>query len=553
MSSDTPETPVLGALSQTDLNKLRKEVLRRRTFAIISHPDAGKTTLTEKLLLYGGAIEAAGAVKSSRAQQAATSDWMELEKQRGISITSTVLQFEYSTTCLNLLDTPGHQDFSEDTYRTLAAADNAVMLIDAAKGLEPQTRKLFEVCRLRNLPLFTFINKLDRPSKEPFELLDEIEQEFKLRTYAVNWPIGTGDRFQGVVDRKTRIAHLFVRNAGGRARAEVQKLPLDHPDMVKLIPQEIYKQVLEELEILDGAAGAMSLDEVHSAELTPVFFGSAMNNFGVQLFLDSFIELSVSPLEFDEERGVINPIQPDFSGFVFKLQANMDPKHRDRIAFVRICSGVFERGMVVTNSRTGRQVSLTQPKKLFAQDRETIEEAYPGDIIGLNNPGSFGIGDTLYFGKAVQLPGIPSFRPEHFAILENSEPSKYKQFHKGITALQEEGAIQVLWMTEAETRYPLLAAVGPLQFEVVQFRLQSEYKVATTLRTVDIKHAFWVPGDWAALATMNRERFSVIIAKDKFEEPVLLFKQNWDLRAFTEKNPNIELSVVSPRTSLAGT
>lgn len=553
LDTDTAGSHTSDKIKQTDLNIIRKEVLRRRTFAIISHPDAGKTTLTEKLLLYGGAIEAAGAVKSNRAQQAATSDWMELEKQRGISITSTVLQFEYSSFCLNLLDTPGHQDFSEDTYRTLAAADNAVMLIDAAKGLEPQTRKLFEVCRLRKLPLFTFINKLDRPSKEPFELLDEIEQEFKLRTYAVNWPIGTGDRFQGVVDRKTRMAHLFVRNVGGRSRAEVQKIPLDDESMKKLIPHDVYAQVLEELEILDGAAGALDLEAVRKAELTPVFFGSAANNFGVQLFLDSFIELGVSPLQFGEDHDTIDPLQPDFSGFVFKLQANMDPKHRDRIAFVRICTGVFERGMVVTNTRTKRQVSLTQPKKLFAQDRETIETAFPGDIIGLNNPGSFGIGDTIYLGKQVELPGIPSFRPEHFAILENSEPSKYKQFHKGISALQEEGAIQVLWLTEAETRYPLLAAVGPLQFEVVQFRLQSEYNVATYLRAQDIKHAFWVPGDWPVVNAMNRERYNVIIAKDRFNEPVLLFKQNWDLRSFQEKNPTIELSVVSPRTSLAGT
>lgn len=545
--------PESGSVRGSDSVTLEKEVLRRRTFAIISHPDAGKTTLTEKLLLYGGAIEEAGAVRSRQAERAATSDWMELEKQRGISITSTVLQFEYGTSCLNLLDTPGHQDFSEDTYRTLAAADNAVMLIDAAKGLEPQTKKLFAVCRLRKLPLFTFINKLDRPSKEPFELLDEIEKEFKLRTYAINWPIGIGDRFQGLVDRKTRMAHLFERSAGGRTRAEVVNISLDDERISSLIPKDVYQELLEELEILDGAAGNLTLEAVHSGELTPVFFGSAMNNFGVELFLNSFVDLSVSPMFFDAKNGLIDPLEPDFTGFVFKLQANMDPKHRDRIAFVRVCSGTFERGMVVTNSRTGQPVTLSQPKKLFARERETIEKAYPGDIIGLNNPGSFAIGDTVCSGKLIRHPGIPSFAPELFSLLENTEPSKYKQFHKGISALQEEGAIQVLWQTETDTRFPLLAAVGPLQFEVVQFRLKSEYKVTTHLLPMDIKQAFWVEGGWPTVAALNRERCNVIVAKDKFEEPVLLFKQNWDLNLLRDKNPTLQLLVVSPRTSLAGT
>jgi peptide chain release factor 3 len=524
------------------------ETARRRTFAIISHPDAGKTTLTEKLLLYGGAIEEAGSVKSRRDQRAAVSDWMELEKQRGISITSTVLQFDYDGSCLNLLDTPGHQDFSEDTYRTLAAADNAVMLIDAAKGLEPQTRKLFEVCRLRHLPLFTFVNKLDRPSREPLELLDEIEREFALPTYAVNWPIGTGDRFQGVVDRATRMAHLFERNAGGRARSDFITVPFDDESMKTLVPKALYEQACEELAILEAAAPAMDIEKVRSGHLTPVYFGSAMNNFGVELFLQSFIDLALSPVSFDSDKGLIQPEYDQFTGFVFKLQANMDPRHRDRIAFVRVCSGVFEKDMVVTNSRTSKTISLNQPKKLFARDRESIEKAYPGDIIGLNNPGAFGIGDTVYVGPAVRYPGIPSFAPELFAILENKEPSKYKQFHKGISALQEEGAIQILWLTESDTRYPVLAAVGPLQFEVVQFRLQSEYNVSTTLRPMEVKHAFWIQGGWETLNAANRERCNFLISADRDEEPVLLFKHNWDLQLLKDKNPKIVLSPVSFNT-----
>lgn len=535
----------------SELSQLKQEVERRRTFAIISHPDAGKTTLTEKLLLYGGAIEEAGAVKTRRDQRSATSDWMELEKQRGISITSTVLQFEYNGYCLNLLDTPGHQDFSEDTYRTLAAADNAVMLIDAAKGLEPQTRKLFEVCRMRHLPLFTFINKLDRPSKDPLELLDEIEKEFKLPTYAVNWPIGTGDRFQGIVDRQSNMVHLFERNAGGRARAELVSLLLDDARVQTLIPAALYAQLLEDLEVLDSAGTVFDTDAFATGHVTPVYFGSAMNNFGVETFLQSFTGLALPPAAFESDAGLITPDNENFTGFVFKLQANMDPKHRDRIAFVRICSGAFQKDMVVRNSRSKKSVTLSQPKKLFAHERQSIETAYPGDIIGLNNPGAFAIGDTLYVGSSVTFPGIPSFAPDLFAYLENKEPSKYKHFHKGIEALQEEGAIQIFWLSESDTRSPILAAVGPLQFEVVQFRLQSEYNVGTILRPTDIKHALWPKEGWSAVNTANRERLNILIATDAAEEPVLLFRQNWDLQQFKQKNPDFELSSVSPRTTHA--
>lgn len=535
-----------GSLSQFQ-QEIYDQSSRRRTFAIISHPDAGKTTLTEKLLLFGGAIDEAGAVKSRRAQRSATSDWMELEKQRGISITSTVLQFEYEGHCLNLLDTPGHQDFGEDTYRTLTAADNAVMLIDAAKGLEPQTRKLFEVCRLRKLPLFTFVNKLDRPSREPLELLDEIEKEFSLPTYPMNWPIGTGDEFQGVVDRTSRIVHLFERTAGGRTKGRVWSVHLDDPELKDLIRSYLYDKLIEELGMLDGAGYKLELAKVHSGDLTPVFFGSAMNNFGVELFLHHFIRMATEPAVFSSNIGPIQPTHPDFTGFVFKLQANMDPRHRDRIAFVRICSGIFVKDMTVINTRTGRSLLLNQPKKLFARERESIEEAYPGDIIGLNNPGSFEIGDTICTGKTVSFPPIPSFAPELFAFLVSKEPSKYKQFHKGIAALQEEGAIQILWL-EGETRYPLLAAVGPLQFDVVQFRLQSEYNVTTALKPIEFQHALWVQEGWPALKAANRERCSFLVATDKDEEPVLLFKQNWDFQNFHDKNPSLALSLVSPRS-----
>lgn len=550
MNSDTAQ-PVEQQQPSTEVDAdLQREIERRRTFAIISHPDAGKTTLTEKLLLYGGAIEEAGAVKSRRAQ-AATSDWMELEKQRGISITSTVLQFEFQQYCLNLLDTPGHQDFSEDTYRTLTAADNAVMLIDAAKGLEPQTRKLFEVCRLRHLPLFTFVNKLDRPSKDPFELLDEIEREFKLPTYAVNWPIGLGDRFQGVVDRSTRKVHLFQRTTGGRTRSDVTEYDLKDEALRKLIPSDIYEQVVEELDILDSSGTPFDLNAMQNGHQTPVYFGSAMNNFGVELFLQSFVNLALPPASFESNSGIIDPEHEEFTGFIFKLQANMDPRHRDRIAFLRICSGVFSKDMTVQNPRTGKTISLNQPKKLFARDRESIQHAYPGDIIGLNNPGAFSIGDTLCTGSLVKFPGIPSFAPEEFAYLENTEPSKYKQFHKGISQLQEEGAIQILWLTESETRYPILAAVGPLQFEVVQFRLQSEYNVQTYLRQAEIRQALWVEGGWPVVNSLNRDRVNVLIAKDKDEQPVLLFKQQWDLNLLKEKNPNVELLKISPLDTLA--
>lgn len=343
--------------------ELQSAVERRRNFAIISHPDAGKTTLTEKLLLYGGAIHEAGAVKARRAQRHATSDWMAMEQQRGISITSTVLQFEYQTCQINLLDTPGHQDFSEDTYRTLAAADNAVMLIDAAKGLEPQTRKLFEVCKLRSLPIFTFVNKLDRPGRSPIELIDEIEQELGLQTYLVNYPIGMGDRFKGVFDRRTRTIHLFERSAHGKREAVDTVIDLGDPNIETLLEQDLYYEFKDELELIEGLGPELDLEAIHAGKMTPVFFGSAMTNFGVELFLNSFLDYALKPGSHDSTKGEIEPTYPEFSGFVFKLQANMDPKHRDRVAFVRVCSGKFEKDMVVSHARTGKSVRLSRDRK----------------------------------------------------------------------------------------------------------------------------------------------------------------------------------------------
>ena len=542
----TAHNPQIADSQGADRNRIQQETARRRTFAIISHPDAGKTTMTEKLLLYGGAIEEAGAVKARRSARAATSDWMELEKQRGISITSTVLQFQFENHCLNLLDTPGHQDFSEDTYRTLSAADNAVMLIDAAKGLEPQTRKLFEVCRMRRVPLFTFINKLDRPSREPLELLDEIEKEFSLPTYAVNWPIGSGPQFKGVVERQSRLVHLFERSVGGKTRSAVESYSLDDPAIEAALGSKAYEELIEELEILDEATASFDREKLERQELTPVYFGSAMNNFGVESFLRSFLELSVSPASFDSDSGLISPEHPEFTGVVFKLQANMDPKHRDRIAFVRVCSGMFEKDMTVKNSRTGKEIMLSQPKKLFARERESVEEAYPGDIIGLSNPGCFAIGDTISSTGGVKFASILSFAPEIFAVLENREPSKYKQFHKGISALQEEGAVQILWLSRGETRYPVLAAVGSLQFDVVQFRLKSEYGVSTELRHLPNRTARWTTADWKTVESLSGRGFGV--ATDQFQDPVLLFESEFEARWFKDKNQSIELLEVSPRT-----
>jgi peptide chain release factor 3 len=547
--ADDPQPAAAATTAEaaaTDAN-LAAAVARRRNFAIISHPDAGKTTLTEKLLLYGGAIQQAGAVKAKGEQRKVTSDWMELEKQRGISITSTVLQFDYGSSTVNLLDTPGHQDFSEDTYRTLAAADNAVMLEDAAKGLEPQTRKLFEVCRLRRVPIFTFINKMDRPGRQPLELLDEIETQLGLACWPVNWPIGSGDRFRGVIDRRSRQVILFQRAERGRQAAET-RLPLDDPQLTELVESDLLEQALEELELLDGAGAVLDLELVHAGELSPVFFGSAMTNFGVRPFLDAFLELAQPPTARPSSEGDVDPLRPEFSGFVFKLQANMDPRHRDRIAFVRVCSGRFEKDMTVRHARSGRTIRLSRPQKLFGQDREVVEDAYPGDVIGLNNPGMFAIGDTLYVGPKVEYEGIPCFSPEIFAWLRNPNPSAFKSFRKGVSELREEGAVQVLLDTDPSRRDPILAAVGQLQLEVVQYRLENEYGVTTRLEPMEFNLARWVVEGWPALEALGR-LFNCKTVRDAWDRPVLLFRNQWNLEQLQQDHPELRLSAVAPVVS----
>jgi len=526
---------------------LSKEVGKRRNFAIISHPDAGKTTLTEKLLLYGGAIQQAGAVKARGEQRKVTSDWMELEKQRGISITSTVLQFAYKDKTINLLDTPGHQDFSEDTYRTLAAADNAVMLEDAAKGLEPQTRKLFEVCRMRQIPIFTFINKMDRPGQEPLELLDEIESELGLLTFAVNWPIGSGELFRGVVERATKEVVLFSRAERGKQSSEI-RLKINDPELKNLVEEELLTKALEEIEILDEAGCDLNQELILSGELTPVFFGSAMTNFGVRPFLDNFLELSQGPVARNSFDGPIVPTRESFSGFVFKLQANMDPKHRDRVAFVRVCSGRFKKEMTVQHARTGKQIRLSRPQKIFGQDRAVVDDAYPGDVIGLNNPGMFSIGDTLFIGPRVEFEGIPCFSPEIFSWLRNPNPSAFKNFRKGVNELREEGAVQILYDKDQSKRDPILAAVGQLQLEVVQHRLASEYGVETRLEPMGFQVARWVKGGWPVLEEVGRI-FNCKTVQDAWLRPVLLFKNEWNLNQLKEDHPEMELNSVAPVVS----
>ena len=537
-----------NSTSEDELGKsLEEEVRKRRNFAIISHPDAGKTTLTEKLLLYGGAIQQAGAVKARGEQRKVTSDWMELEKQRGISITSTVLQFAYKNKTINLLDTPGHQDFSEDTYRTLAAADNAVMLEDAAKGLEPQTRKLFEVCRMRQIPIFTFINKMDRPGQEPLELLDEIESELGLSTFAVNWPIGSGELFRGVIERSTKEVILFARAERGKQSKE-KRLQINDPELKNLVEQDLLIKALEEIEILDEAGFELNQELILSGELTPVFFGSAMTNFGVRPFLDNFLELSQGPVARNSVDGPVVPTRDSFSGFVFKLQANMDPKHRDRVAFVRVCSGKFRKDMTVQHARTGRQIRLSRPQKIFGQDRAVVDDAYPGDVIGLNNPGMFSIGDTLFIGTRVEFEGIPCFSPEIFSWLRNPNPSAFKNFRKGVNELREEGAVQILYDTDQSKRDPILAAVGQLQLEVVQHRLLSEYGVETRLEPMGYQVARWVKGGWPALEKIGRI-FNCKTVQDAWLRPVLLFKNDWNLNQLKEDHPEIELNSVAPVVS----
>ena len=538
------------------------EIARRRTFAIISHPDAGKTTLTEKFLLYGNAIHLAGAVTARKNQRATASDWMELEKQRGISISSTVLQFDYGGYAVNLLDTPGHKDFSEDTYRVLTAVDAALMVIDAAKGVEAQTRKLFEVCRRRGVPIFTFMNKCDRPTRNALELLDELEQVLGLQSSPVIWPLGSGPSFRGVFDRRSRQVHLFERVPGGAYQAPVNVTSLDDPAVRAKLDDYTYGQVTEQLEMLDGAGHPFDLAAVQAGQQTPVYFGSAVNNFGIQLLLDGFLKDSVPPAPRRnasprKETGAIGaaaavpageivPVTHDrFSGFVFKIQANMDPKHRDRIAFLRVCSGKFERDMMVTHQQSGKNVRLSSSHKLFGQERETVDEAWPGDVIGLVGHGEFGIGDTLTSDKGILYDEIPRFPPEVFTFIANPSPADAKKFRAGLDQLLQEGVVQSINLRAGMTTATLLAAVGALQFEVVQFRLESEYGAASRLDPCNWTIMKWLapvtPG--AALPDLSRliVASGVSFGTDKLDQPVALFPNDWTMRYFIEKNPELKL------------
>jgi peptide chain release factor 3 len=522
---------------------ITKEIQRRRTFAIISHPDAGKTTLTEKLLLYGGAVQLAGSVTARKQQRATTSDWMELEKKRGISISSTVLQFEYEGYYINLLDTPGHKDFSEDTYRVLTAVDSVVMVIDSAKGIEPQTRKLFEVCKQRGVPIFTFMNKCDRPMKEPLALLDELEKVLGIGAFPVNWPIGTGFEFKGVYDRRAKQFHLFERTVGGAYRAPVEVGGLDDPAIRGRLDPVTFAKTAEEIEMLDLAGEEFDEESVLAGQTTPVFFGSGINNFGVQLLLDGFLQHAPAPKPRVMAGTAIAPEHPAFSGFIFKIQANMDPRHRDRIAFLRVCSGKFERDMVVSHSRTGKKVRLSSSHKLLGNERETVNEAFPGDVIGLVGHDGFGIGDTLTTDPTILYREIPRFTPEAFAFLHNPNTAKFKQFRQGLDQLLQEGVIQALTIRHSGSKVPLLAAVGPLQFEVVQFRLESEYGATSRLETTPWSVVRWLP------ASITDEQLDTLslptgakLAYDMGNNPVVLFSNEWSANYFTTPNPGVTLS-----------
>lgn len=515
-------------------NNFTDEVLSRRTFAIISHPDAGKTTLTEKLLLFGGAIRDAGTVKGKKTGKFATSDWMEIEKQRGISVTSSVMQFVYEGFRVNILDTPGHQDFSEDTYRTLTAVDSAVMIIDSAKGIEEQTLKLFKVCRMRGIPIFTFINKMDREGKPPLELLAELEEVLGIESYPMNWPIGMGKEFVGIYDRFHNRVEQYRPHNGERfvSLGEDGEIAGDHP----IKNSSWYEQMLEEIMLLNEAGNEFSAERVKEGKLSPVFFGSALTNFGVETFLESYLEFAPTPQPRDSTSGKIEPLSEEFSGFIFKIQANMNPAHRDRIAFLRICSGKFERGMSVNLSRTGKPIKLAQSTQFMADDRSTVEEAVSGDIIGLYDPGTYQIGDTLVSGKDLfQYERLPQFTPEMFVRVTAKNVMKQKHFHKGIQQLVQEGAIQ-LFKTVKTDEY-LLGAVGQLQFEVFEHRMRNEYNTDVHMERVGSKITRWVDGDVNENLSSSRS----LLVHDRYEKKVFLFENDFALRWFQDKNPEVKL------------
>ncbi len=528
-----------------------REIAQRRTFAIISHPDAGKTTLTEKLLLYGGAIQAAGMVKGKKNMKHAVSDWMEIEKQRGISVTSSVMQFNYEGFCINILDTPGHQDFSEDTYRTLMAADSAVMVIDASKGVEKQTEKLFKVCLLRDIPIFTFINKMDREARNPFDLLEEIERVLGIKTYPMNWPIGSGKEFKGVYDReRSRIVAFSANGEGNNGKHEVAATEVDLADtgLKEMLGDYLYQTLADDVELLDGAGYEFDQQEVRHGRLSPVFFGSALTNFGVEPFLEEFLRLTTPPLPRHAENGEgeegteIDPFSGDFSAFVFKIQANMNKAHRDRIAFMRICSGRFEKGMEVYHVQGGKKIKLTQPQQLMAQDREIIEEAYAGDIIGVFDPGIFSIGDTLCTTqKPFTFEGIPTFAPEHFSLVRQVDTMKRKQFIKGTTQIAQEGAIQIFQEIGGGMEEVIVGVVGTLQFEVLEYRLKNEYNVDIRMEGLPYQYIRWIENEDLDPKTLDLSSDTKRI-QDVRGRYLLLFTNSWNINWALEHNPTLRLS-----------
>lgn len=526
------------------MESINEQIKKRRTFAIISHPDAGKTTLTEKLLLYGGAIREAGSVKARKASRHATSDWMEIEKQRGISVTSSVMQFYYEGYCVNILDTPGHQDFSEDTYRTLMAADSAVMVIDGARGVEAQTKKLFEVCSLRNIPIFTFVNKMDRESRDPFELMEEIENVLGIKTYPMNWPLGSGKNFAGVYERTSGEVLTFSGGKHGSATAQITRLHLDNPEEAsKLDPQQL-DQLKEDIELMDIAGDEFDRDLVETGQLSPVFFGSALTNFGVEPFLEHFLNLTDAPLKRHSDQGDIQPFDPFFSGFIFKIQANMNPAHRDRIAFLRIVSGKFEKGMETYHMQGKSKLKLAQPQQFLAQDREIVQEAYAGDIIGVFDPGIFSIGDTLCpAANKFNFDPIPAFAPEHYAKVRPIDSMRRKQFVKGITQIAQEGAIQVYKEDFAGMEEIIAGVVGTLQFEVLEYRLKHEYNVDIRLEILPYRFVRWVkdyPGDIRSLSITSDSKLLV----DTKDRPVIIFSNEWGISWALDHNKGLNLAAI---------
>ncbi|NCC07523.1 MAG: peptide chain release factor 3 [Clostridia bacterium] len=531
------------------MSEFIEEIDKRRTFAIISHPDAGKTTLTEKLLLYGGAIQQAGIVKGKKGARAAVSDWMEIEKQRGISVTSSVMQFNYDGFCINILDTPGHQDFSEDTYRTLMAADSAVMVIDAAKGVETQTIKLFKVCTMRHIPIFTFINKMDREAQSPFELLEDIERVLGIETYPMNWPIGCGKEFKGVYDRREGEIIAFEQvGKTGQQQVKSIEAKLGDENLDELLTQPLHQTLVDDIELLDGAAYDFDTDKIGAGKLTPVFFGSALTNFGVEPFLENFLQLTTSPKARTSSIGVIEPKSDFFSGFVFKIQANMNKAHRDRIAFIRICSGKFERGMDVLHVQSGKKIKLAQSTQLMASEREIVDEAYAGDIVGLFDPGIFSIGDTLTTSKEVfEYEGIPTFAPEHFARVSQVDTMKRKQFVKGMEQIAQEGAIQIFKELGGGMEEVIVGVVGVLQLEVLEYRLNNEYNVEIRMQNLPYSSIRWIDNtltdpdyDVKALSlTSDTKR-----VEDFKNRKLLLFTSPWNITWAEEHNEGLLLSEV---------